>query len=76
MEEEPTRCVILDVDGEPFRDGLFKRTPEASRPHVGKEGLAEFVTDGVRITLDGGAILWGYECWWEPIPQAERRRRP
>lgn len=21
----------------------------------------------VRITLDDGNILWGYECWWEPI---------
>ena len=65
--EEPTRCVILDVDGEAFRDGFVMRTPEISRPHVGKEGLAEFVPDGVRITLDDGVILWGYECWWKPI---------
>ena len=36
-------------------------------PHIGKEGLAEEVDENVRITLDDGTILWGYDCWWEAI---------
>ncbi len=63
----PTRCRILDVTGEVFRPGIERRTPEVSKPHIGKEGLAEEVGDNVRITLDDGATLWGYECWWEPV---------
>ena len=68
-QEKPTRCVIVDVDGKAFCDGFVKRTPEASRPHVGKEGLAEFTSEGVRITLDDGTVLWGYECWWRPTEE-------
>jgi hypothetical protein len=72
----PTRCRILDVTGKRWR-GLAIATPPVSTPHVGKEGLAEeddlLLEDGsvlpsVRITLDDGTILMGYECWWEPIP--------
>ena len=70
MAEKPIRCVIVNLDGEPFRDGFVKRTPEVSRPHVGKEGLAEATSEGLRITLDDGTILWGYECWWTPLPQS------
>ena len=64
----PTRCRIIDVDGTGHKVGPFlSRTPEESKPHVGKEGLAEKKADMVVITLDDGTKLLGYECWWEPI---------
>ena len=69
----PTRCRILDVTGETLPGTTIGlATPPVSKPHVGKEGLAEKIGEGfdysVRITLDDGTILWGWECWWEPIP--------
>lgn len=75
----PTRCRILDVTGEPsgFCPEIERRTPKVSKPHIGKEGLAEEVGEfcpgikNVRITLDDGTILWGHDCWWEPIEAAE-----
>ena len=64
----PTRCRIIDVDGTGHKVGPFlSRTPEKSKPHIGKDGLAERVGADVRITLDDGTELFGYECWWEPI---------
>lgn len=72
--EYPIRAKIIDADGEKFGPGLVARTPEVSRPHIGKEGLAEkvYIEDEpdistVKITLDDGTILYGFECWWEPI---------
>jgi len=76
----PTRCLIVDVDGMPAPGlptlterwpGLTLRTPEASRPHVGKEGLAELESDSVRITLDDGTVLHGWECWWVPLEKQQ-----
>lgn len=72
--EYPTRCVIVDADGGEFC-GLPTRTPDASKPHVGKHGTAELIlTDDafpfdeqVRITLDDGVVIWGHECWWKPV---------
>ena len=73
MIEYPTRCKIIDVTGIEVSPGLEGRTPEESKPHIGKEGLAERVDGDVRITLDGGGILYGWECWWEPInPQPKK----
>lgn len=63
----PTRCKIIDVSGKEIFPGIFAQTPEASRPHIGKLGLAEKEGPDVRIILDDGNILMGYECWWEPI---------
>ena len=66
----PTRARIIDVDGL-VRGNFLLKTPIVSRPHIGKEGLAEKMGDGnVRITLDDGTIIWGYECWWEPLEGA------
>jgi len=71
--EYPTRCKIIDVTGGEVFPGILGRTPDDSKPHIGKEGLAEIVDKGkyVRITLDDGTILYGYECWWEPMPPKE-----
>jgi len=63
----PTRCKIIDVDGYEVFPGIEGRTPDISKPHIGKTGLAEDLPEGVRITLDGGTIIWGYECWWVPL---------
>jgi hypothetical protein len=64
----PTRCRIVDVEGEEVASGIIAKTPDISKPHIGKEGLAERISDlTVRIVLDDGTILMGYECWWEPI---------
>lgn len=59
----PTRCQIVDVGNVSWR-----RTPERSKPHIGKFGIAEEINDSlIKITLDDGNILWGNECWWIPI---------
>ena len=65
----PTRCRIIDIAGEEILPGVFAQTPEASRPHVGKTGTATKLpgAEGVRIVLDDGTVLWGHQCWWEPI---------
>lgn len=64
----PTRCIVVDVDGMTHPEvDLPMRTPEASKPHVGKHGTAEMQDDGrVRIDLDDGSVLYGDECWWVP----------
>lgn len=65
----PIRCRIIDVDGTGHKVGVFlTKTPDESKPHVGKEGLAERDENNhVRITLDDGSVLMGWEAWWAPI---------
>ncbi len=64
----PTRCRIIDVTGQEVFPGFPARTPEKSKPYVGQFGLAERdENDDVRITLDSGNVIYGYECWWTPI---------
>ena len=68
MIKYPIRCRIVDVDGTGYKVGpYFAATPDKSKPHIGKEGLAEKTSDEVKITLDDGSILYGHQCWWEPI---------
>lgn len=75
--EYPTRCKIIDVTGEEVFPGIIGKTPVESKPHIGKEGLAEKMDDwDVRITLDDGNIIWGYECWWEPLPNKSLNADP
>lgn len=64
----PVRARIVDVTGGYLGD-IPMRTPPVSIPHIGEEGLAEMVDGSVRITLDSGAVLWGYECWWVPVEE-------
>lgn len=64
----PVRCQIIDVTGQEVFPGLVGNTPNVSKPHVGKFGLAEKLPDGnIRVSLDGGGVLMGYECWWTPV---------
>lgn len=65
--EYPTRCEIVDPQGHRFNDAYVMNTPGISRPHIGKRGLAERINENVRITLDSGGVLYGYQCWWIPI---------
>ena len=79
MIKYPVRCRIVDIAGEvidPEYPNVVAMTPDASKPHIGEEGLAEeifgleadiFNIGLIRITLDNGNIIWGHECWWTPI---------
>jgi len=65
----PTRCIIVDVEGTQIGESdLIRKTPDVSKPYVGGKGIAVRTKDeNVKITLDCGAVLMGYECWWTPI---------
>lgn len=68
----PCRCRIIDAEGQQIDtpEGTFAcKTPDVSRPKIDKTGTAYLEPDGinVRIKLDDGSELMGYECWWEPI---------
>ena len=64
----PVRCEIVDVTGVEVFPGFMGATPKDSKAHIGKKGLAERVDDSnIRITLDDGNILMGYNCWWRPL---------
>jgi hypothetical protein len=51
-----------------------KCSPVLSEKHQMKVSLTSESVDlqkkmpdgNVRITLDDGFVIWGYECWWEP----------
>jgi hypothetical protein len=67
----PIRCEIVDVEGQDLGHGMVARTPEISRPHIGKLGYAHRVEDTYRIELDDGTVLWGYQCWWNRVEEAK-----
>lgn len=68
----PTRARIVDVAGAEVFPGVLGNTPDVSKPHVGKFGLAEQMDNGlVRITLDDGAVIWGHQCWWVPVEKQD-----
>ena len=77
MIKYPTRCEIIDVTAQEVFPGVAGRTPSKSKPHIGKQGIAERIVielgtgqlKTVKITLDDGNILYGYECWWKPIDE-------
>jgi len=63
----PTRCKIVEIPNGSIIGGLIVYTPKISKPHIGKYGLAEEINNYVKITLDDGNIIYGYQCWWIPI---------
>lgn len=67
----PTRCRIIDPSGMTLAPGVVAVAPKKSMPHVGQCGTAELHDLGVKITLDNGDVIYGYECWWEPIDESE-----
>ncbi len=82
MTTYPTRCRIVDVTGEVgrFEPGVGEAkefelvTPDASKPHIGLEGVAELLDElTVRITLDDGTIIYGNECWWDVLSAGEEK---
>lgn len=66
----------MKAAGEEVWPGVVTKTPAASKPHIGKTGLAEMMDDGwtVRITLDDDTVIYGSQCWWEPIEDTEQGR--
>lgn len=44
--------------------------PPKSLAHIGKKGTAEEDGGGVKITLDDGTVLYGWECWWEKVEES------
>ena len=66
----PQKVKIIDVTGVEVFPGIQGKTPDVSKNHIGKEGIAEEVGNTVKITLEDGWVLWGYECWWEPLGEA------
>jgi hypothetical protein len=66
----PTRCQIIDVFDVVMCNFQLK-TPKGSKLHIGKYGLAEEIDGEVKITLDDGKILYGYEFWWIPIEKGD-----
>lgn len=69
----PVRCRIIDVTGQEVFPGIIGKTPNESKPHVGKKGLAELIDGAVRITLDDGNVVYGYECWWESLEDKPKK---
>ena len=69
MIKYPTRCIIVDAEGTRIEGSdLIRKTPDVSKPYIGETGMAIKTKDGnVKITLDCGKILMGYECWWTPL---------
>jgi hypothetical protein len=70
------RCVIIGVEGQeiPLNEyGLvaIAKTPDVSKPHIGKHGLAIIEDYKVTINLDDGNVIYGYECWWMPEDEWE-----
>jgi len=66
--EYPVRCRIEDVAGQEVSPGIIGAAPKVSVPYIGAEGNADYDGGVVKITLDNGAILYGYQCWWIPLP--------
>lgn len=67
----PVRCKIVDVEGQNVGMGIIARTPDKSKRHLEKEGTAILTRGVVQITLDDGGVIYGHECWWEPMPPKE-----
>lgn len=66
----PCRCRIVDPTGDEREvEGhtFVLNAPEVSKPKTGRLGWAHKEGLTVRIKLDDGSELMGYECWWEPI---------
>jgi hypothetical protein len=63
----PCRCRIVDPTGEEVAPGVIGNAPDVSKPKIGRHGTAYKEGATVRIELDDGGVLMGYECWWEPI---------
>ena len=64
------RCKIVDIAGQELLPGIIAKTPPQSRAHIGKLGTVideEYEGWTVKILLDDGNVLCGYDCWWEEI---------
>jgi hypothetical protein len=67
------RVRVEDATGQSFF-GLPTANPAVAVPNLGKTGWCEqnafcpeLGRNNPRITLDDGAVIWGYQCWWTEI---------
>lgn len=67
----PVRCKIVDVTDMEVAPGVIGNTPDKSKPHIERTGTAYEDPMGVKINMDDGSVLYGYECWWAPIGPVE-----
>ena len=76
MTNERVRVRIVSASGTPLGGGFVAADPPQAAPHFSQEG---WMTEepcpllggalNPRIVLDDGSILWGCECWWEPVEE-------
>ena len=63
------RVTVQASDGTPLGlgtyDGLFKYAEDADRDRL--DAHVPTPNGNPRIRLDSGVVLWGFECWWQPI---------
>jgi hypothetical protein len=66
-----TRVRIVDPKGRRLAGtDLIAKAPADSVPHLGKEGeIVGYNGRSPKILLDDGSVLFGYECWWEPVEE-------
>lgn len=78
------RVRIISAAGKSIGPGLLAADPPAAQKVMNQEGWCEydalipgeFGATNPRIVLDSGKVIWGYECWWEPILQEEETEEP
>ncbi len=71
------RVRIVQAEGQPLDAGFVAADPPKAQANMRKEGWCEvdaphpaFGTNP-KITLDDGTVIWGFECWWEPVHRAD-----
>lgn len=50
------------------------RAEDPSIPEITPEDFRQMVVQHMsnpRIKLDSGKTVWGYECWWSPVDEAD-----
>ena len=74
------RVRVVRAAGTPLSGGFVAADPVKAQAHMDELGWCE---EGVpfpeedpkytnpKITLDSGAVIWGYECWWKPVEESE-----
>jgi hypothetical protein len=73
------RVQIIQAGGSPLPvPGVVAADPATAVPNFGKYGWCEMNAfcpalgeENPKITLDDGTVIWGYQCWWQPIMRSQ-----